>query len=342
MTDWQQLADTFRFRLNATADAVLEVTHQSGSTRIVPLVDQRIISVLGPDAEKFLQGQLTCDLREVSQLGSRLGAHCTVKGSMIALYRAMAVDDGFWLRLHHTCLAAGLSALQKYIIFSKAEARHADQLLGLGLLGPGAASLVEQLFGRVPSEVDGCLYQDGRCVVNVPGERFELWLPAQQMATVLDRLTKQAPLGTSNDWQLSEIQAAIPDLRAATHEHFIPQMVNLQALQGVSFTKGCYTGQEIVARLQHRGKLTKAMYLASVNTTALPQPGDYLHSNRNPNAGQILLAARGDEQTVWLLAVINKGQADDHSLHMMSAEGPELTLHALPYQLDPALFESKR
>lgn len=178
--------------------------------------------------------------------------------------------------------------------------------------------------------------------VKVPGNRYELWLPLSKAQATLEQLIRLAPLGTTQDWIRAEIKAAIPDLREATLETFIPQMTNLQALKGVSFNKGCYTGQEIVTRLQHRGKLTKPMYLALVKTNTLPNAGDQLHSADKSNVGQIVLASWTGHDEVILLAVINKTQADESSIHLASADGPELTFLPLPYELDPELFTSKR
>lgn len=343
MSAWNKLSETFGFTFDPESNAITHTPAAESQTRIVPLVQQRVISVIGPDAEKFLQGQLTCNMAEAIQLGSRLGAHCNIKGSMIALYRTISVEGGFWLRLHHESAEAALKNLRKYIVFSKAEALdESNNILGLGLIGPGAASLVEKICDLVPTETDKVVSAGQIRVVKVPGERYEVWLPADQIEAILKQLHELAPFGTTQDWLLSEIQAGIPDLRVATQEAFIPQMTNLQALKGVSFNKGCYTGQEIVTRLQHRGKLTKPMYLAKVTTDTTPEVGSNLHSSEKENVGTVLLAAPSGEQQVTLLAVINKTQADEHTIHLNTPQGPTLEIQSLPYELDPELFEAKR
>jgi folate-binding protein YgfZ len=350
MSQWRTLLQTYHVTLSKESDEIISVPEQDNQTRIIPLIHNRVISILGPDAEKFLQGQLTCDMRDTSQLGSRLGAHCNTKGGMLALYRVMAVEGGFWLRMHQDILDGGLKNIKKYIMFSKAEAEdQSEQIVGLGLMGPGASTLVEKLFDKVPSETDKAIRAGQMIAVKVPGDRYEIWLPAQEVEAALQQLTRLAPLGTTQDWILEEIKAGIPDVRLATLESFIPQMTNLQALKGVSFNKGCYTGQEIVARLQHRGKLNKPMYLAQINTDTLPQAGDKLHTTEKQNVGQIVLASRSGDSEVTLLAVINKTQVDEkQSIYLDSpegiegAEGPALKILELPYELDPELFLSKR
>lgn len=342
MSVWQTLAAQFNFTIDTEQQTVTQTSTATGATRIIPLVHQRIIRVAGPDAEKFLQGQLTCHLNEVTQLGSRLGAHCNIKGAMLSLFRVIHADpQEYWLRAHHSSADSALQHLKKYIVFSKAQASdEQDTLVGFGLTGPGANSLAEKLCETAPTETDKCVSASALRIIKVPGERFEVWMPANDAESTLRKLIDLAPLGTTEQWLLGDIQAGIPDLRAPTLETFIPQMTNLQALKGVSFNKGCYTGQEIVTRLQHRGKLTKPMYLLSANTAAVPLPGSTLNSADKDDVGQVVLAARDESEHVWLLAVINKAQADSHPLSL--ADGTPVTIQPLPYTLDPALFEAKR
>ncbi|MCV6588368.1 MAG: folate-binding protein [Marinobacterium sp.] len=346
MTAWQHALEQ--------AGAVLDTAHRLSTrtteptentpqpTYVTPLLHQQLISVIGPEAHKFLQGQLSCDMTTIDQTGSGLGAHCTVKGAMIALYRLIAVEGGYWLRTSQEIREPAQSALNRYIIFSKAETTDlSEQIVGLGLSGPGAIALVEQLMDRAPSELNGVLRSGQRVAVKVPGNRYELWLPMTEAISLLPALLDQAVLGSTADWELQEIQAGLPDLRAISSEQFIPQMANLQAVGGVSFSKGCYTGQEIVTRLQHRGKLNKCMFRARVSTEQLPATGDYLHTAQREKVGQVLLAAPVDTQTVELLVIASKAQADEQTLMLESQNGPALELLPLPYVLDPELFERK-
>lgn len=320
----------------------LETDAGIDQTLVTPLLHQQVIGVLGPDAHKFLQGQLSCDMEEIDQRGSGLGAHCNIKGAMLALYRLLAVEGGYWLRTSQEIRQAAQANLNKYIIFSKAETSDlSEEIVGLGLSGPGAVALVERVLDRAPSEPGGTIRSGQRLAVKVPGKRYELWLPLSEALELLPNLLDSATLGGTAQWELLEIQAGIPDLRADSVETHIPQMTNLQALNGVSFRKGCYTGQEIVTRLQHRGKLNKCMFRASAETAQLPAVGDYIHSEQREKIGQVLLAAPAGDNRVELLAVITKAQADDHRLMLESQNGPQLELLELPYELDPELFERK-
>jgi len=303
------------------------------STFFVPLSHYSIISVTGPDAHSFLQGQLTCDMDEVDQTGVRLGAHCNIKGHMHSLYQVMrAGEHSYWLRVRSDMAESALALLRKYIIFSKAEARLEEDILGLGLHGPEATASGDTLSSRLGMEP--------LLVVPAAGARCECWFDHRLLPQVLELLGDHTSPAEWNSWELLEIDAGIPELAPATAEAFIPQMTNLQALGGVSFTKGCYTGQEIVTRLQHRGQLKKPMYRAEIKGKTLPEPGAPLASGEKENVGQVVRAARitGGYR---LLAVISKEQADTRPLFLHSTSGPQLTLMSLPYELDPELFQRK-
>jgi folate-binding protein YgfZ len=158
------------------------------------------------------------------------------------------------------------------------------------------------------------------------------------LVDMLQQLPEEAGIGSTNDWILSEIDAGIPDLRAETQEAFIPQMTNFQVFAGVSFTKGCYTGQEIVTRLQHRGQLKKPMYIAEVSADTPPQAGDAITALNKPNAGRVVIAAQCGENRYRMLAVIVKNVAEQDPLFL---HDQAVELKTLPYSLDPKLFLPK-
>ncbi len=262
---------------------------------------------------------------------------------MISLFRVMKqAPESFWLRSSVELGDKALATLKKYIVFSKAQAQIDDELVGLGLSGPAAAELAASLMAELPQQEDQVCVAGERLLVKVPGERFECWLPAADAGTLLATLAGRAALTGTDHWLLQEIRAGVADLRGDTSEAFIPQMTNLQVYEGVSFTKGCYTGQEVVTRLQHRGILKKPMYRAVVASSERPLPGQALHSAEKEDVGQVVLAAPLDDGHYELLAVINKEQAEHSSIHLGSGAGPTLELLELPYTLDPHLFESKR
>ncbi|WP_151702862.1 YgfZ/GcvT domain-containing protein [Nitrincola alkalilacustris] len=342
---WLNHLKALKMEIDTNQLSIESVPASDNPNRYYPLLHQGIISVSGPDAGKFLQGQLSCDIKQVDASGSRLGAHCNIKGHMISLYRVMHADvDTYWLRTDRRLMESALSALKRYIIFSKAEAKECSETLaGIGISGPDASSLVNSLIKLDSDETDSVSKQNGMVAVSLPGNRFEIWFPVQNGESVLAQLSTKAAAGTTNAWVLSEIQAGIPDLRPETSEGFIPQMTNLQVFEGVSFTKGCYTGQEIVTRLQHRGQLKRPMYRARVISERAPEPGMAIHAQSRDNQGQVLLcAATSAPQEFELLAVMVKDRVEQEPMLLGSPAREVLEILDLPYQLDKRLFESKR
>ena len=298
-----------------------------------PISHESLLAVRGVDASKFLQGQLTCNLNYLNEQTSSLGARCTAKGRMLSSFRIVPQGDGYLLAMAAELLEAQMAELQKFAVFSKVKltdesalwARfglsHADPLLNeIGLALPADANSVAR-HGEAMAirRADGCA---------------ELWISstqAEEIRTLLAVKLTEAPL---NDWLLGQIRAGIGQVFGPTRELFIPQMINLQALGGVSFKKGCYTGQEIVARMQYLGKLKRRLYRLSLPGSELPAIASEVFSPVHASAvGEVVLAATADG-AVELLAVLQQDAVSDGRLSLQSAAGPQLTLLDLPYTLD--------
>lgn len=147
-------------------------------------------------------------------------------------------------------------------------------------------------------------------------------------------MAAQLPQAPLNDWLLAQVRAGVGQVFGATRELFIPQMINLQALGGVSFKKGCYTGQEIVARMQYLGKLKRRLQRLRLVAAELPAVGVELFSPvHGSSVGEVVLAAQAGD-AIELLAVLQEDAVNDGRIHLGSSEGPPLTLLDLPYQLD--------
>ncbi|PXC09085.1 folate-binding protein YgfZ, partial [Pseudomonas aeruginosa] len=163
----------------------------------------------------------------------------------------------------------------------------------------------------------------------------ELWVPAQRAEAVLATLREHSREAPLDDWLLGQVRAGIGQVFGATRELFIPQMINLQAVGGVSFKKGCYTGQEIVARMQYLGRLKRRLYRLALDADEVPAPGTGLFSPvHSTSVGEVVLAARTPENSVELLAVLQDDAVADGRISLGSAEGAPLVLLNLPYTLD--------
>ncbi|MFO2466469.1 folate-binding protein YgfZ [Pseudomonas sp. 15FMM2] len=298
-----------------------------------PLSHEGVLAVRGADAAKFLQGQLTCNLNYLSDTGASLGARCTQKGRMQSSFRIVLQGDGVLLAMASELLDPQLADLKKYAVFSKSKLT--DESAAWVRFGLANADRVLTSLGlELPAETDSVARTDELIAIRVSPGRAELWVPAAHAQTLHEQLTAQLSEGDLDAWLLGQIRAGIGQVMAQTRELFIPQMLNLQAVGGVSFKKGCYTGQEIVARMQYLGKLKRRLYRLSLNDTMLPEPGTPLFSpNHNSAIGEVVIAARTGS-TIELLAVLQADCAESGDVHLGTLEGPGLQLLDLPYQLD--------
>ncbi|CRM29610.1 folate-binding protein YgfZ [Pseudomonas sp. 58 R 3] len=298
-----------------------------------PLTHEGVLAVRGSDAAKFLQGQLTCNLNYLSDTQASLGARCTQKGRMQSSFRILLQGDGVLLAMATELLEPQLADLKKYAVFSKSKLT--DESAAWARFGLSNADQTLATFGlELPADTDSVVRTDTLIAIRVSVNRAELWVPAEHAETVGQQLTSQLQQADLNAWLLGQIRAGIGQVMPQTRELFIPQMLNLQAVGGVSFKKGCYTGQEIVARMQYLGKLKRRLYRLSLDAAQLPEPGAPLFSpNHNSAIGEVVIAAKAD-QSIELLAVLQAEAADNGDVHVGSLEGPGLNLLDLPYQLD--------
>ncbi len=298
-----------------------------------PLSHEGILAVRGSDAGKFLQGQLTCNINYLSLEHASLGARCMVKGRMQSSFRILPEGNGLLLAMASELLEAQLADLKKYAVFSKATL--ADESSAWARFGLQHADAALQALGvGVPAGVGATLRHDGLIAIGVSEGRVELWAPAEQAEAVRAALAARLPEAGLDAWLLGQIRAGIGQVTGPTRELFIPQMINLQAVGGVSFKKGCYTGQEIVARMQYLGKLKRRQYRLALAEAQVPAAGSEIFSpTHGSSVGEVVIAARAG-QGCELLAVLTADAVHDDNLHLGSLDGPRLELLSLPYELD--------
>ena len=220
-----------------------------------------VIAVEGADAGDFLQAQLSNDINHCDENSSQLSAYCTPKGRILGLMRIFRQGDSYYLRLPADTLEAVLLRLRMYVLRAEVTLEDvSDNFYCIGVSGADAVDEIRSAGGEAPTEDNQVLHTDRLTIIKVPGvaARFEVYTGSMEAARACwDSLNVQgAPVG-SPAWRLLEIQAGIPTIFAASSELFVPQMVNLQLVDGVSFKKGCYPGQEIVARMQYLGTLKR-------------------------------------------------------------------------------------
>ncbi|MET1066445.1 MAG: folate-binding protein YgfZ [Pseudomonas prosekii] len=297
------------------------------------LSHEGVLAVRGADAGKFLQGQLTCNINYLSDNLSSLGARCTQKGRMQSSFRILLESDGVLLAMATELLEPQLADLKKYAVFSKSKLTDESAAWVRFGLDHGDVAL-SSLGLELPADTDSVVRNDGLIAIRVSPQRAELWVAADQAASIKDKLSALLTEGELNQWLLGQIRAGIGQVMPSTRELFIPQMLNLQAVGGVSFKKGCYTGQEIVARMQYLGKLKRRLYRLQLEGSELPEPGTQLFApTHNSSIGEVVIAARGEEN-IELLAVLQAEAAESGDIHLAALEGPALHLLDLPYTLD--------
>jgi len=296
-----------------------------------------LISVHGEDAAEFLLGQFTNDLREVDEQHSQYSGYCNAKGRLLATFRIFRRGDSYYLSLPAEMAESLINKLRLFVLRSKVTIEEVtDTFAHLGVSGESAAADLEKTFGALPEEVHDVARNDNGLVIRVPGVRpgYEVFTTVEYATTLWDTLNvHHAPVG-ADAWQLLDIEAGIPVIYPQTREAFVPQMVNLQLVDGLSFRKGCYPGQEIVARMQYLGKLKRRMYRAHIDSKERPQPGDDVFPDREEaqSVGKLVSAAPHPDGGFAMLVVLQiANAAPDVTLHLGASDGPVLELEPLPY-----------
>ena len=288
---------------------------------LFPLTDLAITSLSGPDRAKYLQGQVTCDVNALQPGQHTLGGHCDPKGKLWSDFRLLCLSDRLLMLTKPSVLARQLPELKKFAIFAKVEIGEFQGSLA-GLAGQGTDDWMAQHFA-----LTGTGLVEGGMAVRVEADR---WLLASASPLALN-----LPVGDEGLWWGLEIKAGLPHLEAVHQGEYIPQMLNLQALDGISFNKGCYMGQETVARAKYRGANNRALFVLSGTAATQVASGDTLEIQLGDNwrRSGLVLNAWQQQGQVWLTAVLPKDTEADARFRLKLEEGSSLGLQPLPYAL---------
>ncbi|MGB5306502.1 MAG: folate-binding protein [Gammaproteobacteria bacterium] len=299
-----------------------------------------VIAAHGADSASFLQAQLSNDLSAVDDSSHQLSAYCNPKGRIIGLSRIFRTGGNYYLRLPSDTLDSVLQRLRMYVLRAAVTLEDAsNNFIAIGVSGETAAAELAAVAGRVPEQENQTLHAGDLTVLRVPGikPRFEVYASSLAAARNLWEAlnVRAAPAGTEA-WRLLEILAGMPTIYAGTADLFVPQMANLQLVDGVSFKKGCYPGQEIVARMQYLGTLKRRMYLGRIATDTVPLPGAALFSstdNEQP-IGRVIDAQPHPDGGMAALAVLQISAADAGDVHLAAADGAAFVQQPLPYAFE--------
>ena len=289
-----------------------------------------LMSVTGEQGRSFIHGQVTTDISSLEKHQWNWGAHCDPKGKMLASFRAFSVEDALFMMMPLDTLAADLPQLAKYAVFSKADLVDvtADWTI-LGVAGEKAQEWVNNYFGEVSqpvTEIPGGVLLKG-------GARFIIVIEKAPSVPLINSISE--PIQDASVWQALEIQAGLPNLGASHQGQFVPQMCNVQAIDGISFQKGCYMGQETIARMKYRGGNKRALYILSGTSSqplTLESRLELAIEGGFKKVGAIIEMVQAGDQ-VLLTAVLPNDTENSAVLRVADDEHSSLTIQPLPYSL---------
>jgi len=307
---------------------------------VAPVTDQGLIAFTGEESASFLHTQLTNDVERLGAAEARLAAYCSPKGRIMASFLMWRNEESVFLQLPRAIQGPIQKRLQMFVLRSKTKASDvSDHYVTLGLGGGLAEAVLQTWFDVLPdrpfAKIDHPLGTLLR-VADAFGAPRYLWLTTPETAAMAAPLLADRLLvGGNETWRLSEIHAGVPQIGPGTQEQFVPQMVNLELLGGVNFKKGCYPGQEIVARSQYLGKLKRRTALVSI-ADASAAPGAEVFSAADPDqpCGMVVNTAPNGEGGVDALVEMKLDAIEQADVRLGSAGGPALVFKPMPYVLD--------
>jgi folate-binding protein YgfZ len=304
-----------------------------------------LLRVTGEDAMSFLQGQFSNDVANVTPQSSQLNTWSTPKGRVLALFRLLRLDDGYLIKLPAAQVDTVVKRLRMFVLRAKVQIDVISDHVAIGVSGVAAARVLAQAVlgdtsGQMPTAVDAAIQGNGLLVSSVRGALPDVDVPRYEVVgTVAEMQALWQALVASGcqvcsgaRWRLQNIDAGVPAIGEGTAEAFVLQMLNLQHIDGVSFKKGCFPGQEVVARMQYLGKLKRRMYRGAVSGDA-PVPGAEIFTEGASSAvGKVVDAQPDGSGESRLLAVLAIDSAEK-PLTVGRDNGQAVTLHELPYDI---------
>jgi folate-binding protein YgfZ len=322
--------------MTIATNADLPSLSQLADTFLIELTDFSAISLLGEEQSKYLQGQVTCDVNNSTAQNLLVGAHCDAKGKVFSVFRLINRSSAHLLLQPKASIANSLKELQKFGVFAKVTIEEVQGLTFIALVGDQASSLLQQEFSQVPDSLSPVVQVGSTSLVYLSGEqpRYIIIDEESSIQTISEALS--LPIYKQAVWDLLEITQGFPVLSAQSSGQYVPQMLNLQAINGISFTKGCYLGQETVARMQYLGKNKRALFSLATQIESPLKAEDTIEKQLGENwrkAGDILAFYQADDGSCVIQAVL-ANDAEQPALRIASQNNAVVTQQLLPYTLD--------
>jgi folate-binding protein YgfZ len=296
------------------------------------------ISLQGEDQSKYLQGQVTCDVNNSQPDTLQIGAHCDAKGKVFSVFRLInrieQEHSAHLLLQPKSTIDASLKELKKFGVFAKVSIEESTNLSFFALVGEQATNLLQEVFSQVPDSLSPVIQVGSTTIVYTSGtiNRYLLIDEESKLRPIIKALS--LPIYQHNIWDLLEISQGFPLLSESSTGQYVPQMLNLQAINGISFTKGCYLGQETVARMQYLGKNKRALFILETQS-AIPLSGDdIIEKQLGDNwrkAGDILATYQADDGKCFIQAILSNDE--EQILRIKSQENSSVVIKDLPYTL---------
>jgi len=322
--------------MSMTTETNLPSLEELPGTFLVSLDNYSAISLKGEEQTNYLQGQVTCDVSSSNDNNLLIGAHCSAKGKVFSVFRFINRNSAHLLIQPKASICNSISELQKFGVFAKVDITTTDELSFFALVGEQAADILQEHFNQTPNSLTPVVQSNTTTLVYVSGKQARYILIDER--SVLDNIinTLNQPIYHSALWNLLEINEGFPHLSTISSGEYIPQMINLQAINGISFTKGCYIGQETVARMQYLGKNKRALYSLKTHLTQPLENEEVIEKKLGENwrkAGDILATYQADNGDCYLQAVLSSDLDDSTLLRIKSQPESSIIVQTLPYSL---------
>jgi folate-binding protein YgfZ len=302
--------------------------HRHSDRRVIltDLSHAGLIRVEGPDAVAFLQGQLSTDIERLSDDTFQLSSWNNAKGRVVTLLHVFRWGGAIYLTLPAALAPPVLKRLGMYVLRSKVTLSDVtDSLARFGLSGAGADALLNQAGAVVPTQAYAATHRDGVQVLRLYGEvpRYTVKAPVPRLIEIWEKLEGLGALPADADaWALAKLRAGEPSVFPETSEHFVAQMLDLDKLGGIDFKKGCYTGQEVIARSHYRGGVKRHLVRAECRGTAPLKPGMDIHAKGQDSPVAEIVDARRDSQDAWQMLLVIHDDARQMDLVHAASSAP--------------------
>lgn len=308
---------------------------------LMSLEDWALVTVKGQDSVNYLQGQLTLDVAALTTDQHFLCAHCDAKGKMWSNLRLFHHNEGLAYIERRSLCENQMGELKKYSVFAKVTFSTNDESVLLAVAGTQARSVLAEHFEQLPDATTPVVQQGGVTLLwfAYPKERFLLISSLQQAEIMQQALTGRAQFNNSAQWLALDIEAGLAIIEAKTSVQFIPQATNLHILKGISFKKGCYTGQEMIARAKYRGANKRALFWLAGRANHVPEAGDALElklGEKWRRTGTVLTAVQLKCGGIWVQAILNNDLDAGSILRVQEDAKGYLVIQPLPYAITPS------